>query len=278
MANGVDVVRLKNEFIMEFALWIAPVEEIARQPDEPTLDAFRLAIVRFDQGTHSWNQSVQRFRQQVQYPLIPPGLGSVYSYAHDQIGSIYSGLYSKGVANGLTERKEYLRQLLDQIKNEFLGHMDMIPVTWDAEMFSGESPLTAHLRIKDVIKTAKNRVHYSDRYMRDDVFPLYLRDLDRNLEITLVTTRGNAGYGVIHLLPVATLAKAEFPNFHLIQVDQKDMHGRKLRIDDQVFLIDSGITPGGKPQPYPNEFAPADSTQAGHDALDDLIRNGTVVV
>ena len=110
------------------------------------------------------------------------------------------------------------------------------------------------------------------------MFPLYLRDLDKNLEIKLITTKGKADYGVMHLQPVATLAMAEFPNFQLIQVDWKNIHGRKLRVDNQIFLIDPTITPAGIPQSYSNEFALADSTQAGHDTLDELIRKGTVIL
>jgi hypothetical protein len=154
----------------------------------------------------------------------------------------------------------------------------VIPVVWEAEVFKGTSPLVVYFRIKEVMGTAKLRIDYADRYMKDDIFPLYLRDLDRNLSIRLITTKGDNIYGATHLRQVVTLAKAEFRAFELIEVSPKKLHYRRLRVDDQIFVIEPSISTGGKPAEYANEFAPADSSPAGHAEFDAVIASGTVVV
>lgn len=194
------------------------------------------------------------------------------------VGDILGGLYDFTRPIDVPKIVGSLKSTMDQMKTLVYGYLDMIPVEWEAETFDGTSPLAVYFRTREVLSTAKSRVDYFDRYMNRDIFDLYLRDLPSNLSIRLVTTRGTGDYGVVHLEPVARLAKAELQSFQLVEVDPKNMHDRKLRIDDQIFVIGSGITLGAKHPEHANEFAPADSSPKGHAELDALIRSGTLIV
>jgi len=130
------------------------------------------------------------------------------------------------------------------------------------------------LNIRDTIGTAKRRVHYFDRYLDTEFFHLYLRDLNRGLEVRLVTTKGNASFGVTNVLSVSRLAAGEFANYQLIECLAADLHDRNLRIDEMVFFLGTSIKDAGS---QPTNFSPADSTAAGHAVLDGIMATGTVI-
>jgi hypothetical protein len=74
------------------------------------------------------------------------------------------------------------------------------------------------LAIYDAVRTAKRRLHYFDRYLDSDFFALYLRDLDRAVEVRLVTTAGTNHYGVTNVAAVSTLAAKEFSDYQLVEL------------------------------------------------------------
>jgi hypothetical protein len=282
-----DIARLKHVLTYEFALWLNPLEEIVRSTELPSVENFRLAITQFENGRMAWYKARENFLAKGNFPVMPPDFAAFLNQQSNVTSGVFGikgALYPVGKAVDVPSALKRLRDILESMQAEFYSHLATFSETWSPEAFKGDSPLAIYFHIKDIIASAKTRIHYFDRYMRDYIFWLYLRDLNRSLEIKLVTTQGKknkAGipeYGVLNLQPVAVLAKAEFPNFQLIEVDPKNMHDRMLRVDDQVFLIGSGITPGSSFPTHANSFAPADSSKAAHDELDTLIRDGSVAV
>lgn len=122
--------------------------------------------------------------------------------------------------------------------------------------------------------TAAHRIHYFDRYVNEEFFRLYLRDLDRSLEIRLVTTKGNQDFGVDNLLPVSGLVAQEFSNYQLIECHHTNLHDRNLRIDDNIFHLGASLKDAGR---HPMNFSLADSSAQAHQILDDVMGGGTVV-
>jgi len=118
------------------------------------------------------------------------------------------------------------------------------------------------------------RIHYFDRYLKKDIFPLFLNEVSREIEIRLITTRGNQNFGVHHLTPVSNLARQEVTNYQLIEVSQSDLHDRNLRVDDSFFSLGPGVDRAGMAL---TNFNPSDSTATGHQSLDSLISRGAVI-
>jgi len=116
---------------------------------------------------------------------------------------------------------------------------------------------------------------YFDRYINLDFFELYLRDLSRDIDIVVVTTPGNAKFGVQNIAALSRLAAQEFKSFQLFQCQPHELHDRNLRIDDHIFHLGSGAC---NPGTYPTNFTPADSSPAGQKILDDLIANSAKIV
>jgi hypothetical protein len=127
------------------------------------------------------------------------------------------------------------------------------------------------MSIRDAMMTARSRIHYFDRYLSADFFPLYMRDLSRAIEIRLVTTAGDNDFGVQNVGPLAKLAAVEFGNFQLIRCEPSDMHDRNLRIDNNIFFLGPSVNAAGR---SPTNFALSDSTPKGHLVLDAILSKG----
>ncbi|MDR4521527.1 MAG: hypothetical protein R3E36_13215 [Nitrosomonas sp.] len=167
-----------------------------------------------------------------------------------------------------SKKRAYLREQLAAVEDRTLVAIDSVPIDWNARLFEERTPFSTCMSIRDALLTAHVHVHYFDRYLSTDFFPLYLRDLSRSLSIKLITTPGNNSYGVKSVLPIATLAAQEFADFQLLECDPADMHDRNLRVDERVFFLGPSANSAGR---YPTNFAPADSTAIGHAILDNLV-------
>jgi hypothetical protein len=182
------------------------------------------------------------------------------------------------LANNTTDddRTKQLRlhESLEETKRQVLEKIDQIPIDWTSVIFQESTPFSTHLRIYDAIRTAKRRIHYFDRYLDADFYPLYLRDVGRSLEIRLVTTKGTQHYGATNIAAISRLAQQEFTDYQLIQCAQSVLHDRNLRIDDRIFNLGTSIKDVGK---HATNFAVADNTAQAHQILDDLIKKGTVI-
>jgi hypothetical protein len=201
---------------------------------------------------------------------------------HDDVNRMRFGVEHvvtalKGVlaTDDTRECQNSLRRLLAEIKPIALAAIDAVPIELEPRLLEERTPFSAYMAINDLVRAAKVRLHYFDRYLNVDFFPLYLRNLDRSVQVWLVTTKGDATYGVTNMLAAAKLAKAEFADFRLIECDYKDLHDRHVRIDDKV--VNLGQSP--KVKTYgPICLSPGDSTTAGHIKLDDIAKGTQVVL
>jgi len=214
--------------------------------------------------------------------ILPWFLGSIYRQEQSlwawQEYSVHATRHSHGDAGDKTEPAEAQATLRDALKRaeaEFIRLIDQIPIEWEPHLAAAKTPFTTCLMIGDAISGAQRRIDYFDRYLDPDLFPLYLRKLRRNVAAKLITTRGNAQYGVVAVQALARLAAQEFSAFSLVECTPADLHDRNVRVDDVVFHLGPSTNAVGR---YPTNFTPGDSTSHGHQVLDDIIAAGTVVV
>ncbi len=98
--------------------------------------------------------------------------------------------------------------------------------------------------------------------------------MENTVSIRLVTTAGNAQYGVASVAAVSNLARRQFNDYQLIEVSPNDLHDRNLRVDDQIFSLGPGVARAGMAL---TNFGPSDSSLEAHNEFDRIIASGRVV-
>jgi len=269
----------KRHLIMLFGIMIAPARELAQATTPPNLMDYRQLFARMAGTEGSWNGVVRTF--------------TTFKDAYfDDTSSQLSGLNTlsgflsdiQNIVNrppadlDLTALQLQFETALDELYQQFFKLIEQIPIDWQATLSEANTPLTVYMRISDAIAGARRRLDYFDRYLREDFYDLYLRHLDRNLAVRLVTLEGSKNgrksSGALAVTPISDLTRQEFKNYKLVQVMPKDMHGRILRVDDTIFYLDASVSDAGR---YPTHFAHGDSRPAAHQALDKIIDQGTVI-
>ena len=160
--------------------------------------------------------------------------------------------------------------MVAQAQSQLLDLVERVPAAWEPEIFAANTPFTAYLRLREAIAQVRSRIHYFDRYLGPEFFDLFLADLDRQIQIRLVTTK----LGVERVLAVSRLARAEFSDYQLVQATPGDFHDRNLIVDDRVFSLGPGAERAGAQL---TNFGPADSSPAAHSALTSVLQAGTPV-
>lgn len=160
-----------------------------------------------------------------------------------------------------------LREHLDQTTLAVRSAINQVPITWEAEFVPDGSPLTAYIKIQQALGTANKRVHLIDPYVHPRLFSLYFNHLDHSVETYLITKSNN----IKHVIDQAKLAYVEFDKFRLLKYPNEKSHDRNLRVDDNIFNLGGSVKDLAVKSYY--NFTVADSTQTGHDFIDDIIEN-----
>ena len=266
-----DKLAERTQIAIEFGILLQPFFEIAEADDPPPLSRYRLARGQVEAGKVRWAQHVETWCSFGDVKLDREKREIVDSVDRllADVDNFLTGNYDPETA------QVKVRVSLDNARAAFSTRMGQVPFDVEAILSEANTPFTVHLRLADLIATAQQRVHYFDRYLTDDFFPLYLRNIARSIEVRLVTTAGNPQYGIANVQPQAQIAGQEFTNLRLIRVSQNDLHGRHLRIDDSNYNLGSSAQHVGL---HPTSIDPGDSSQNGHQVLDTIIASGTRVV
>lgn len=261
----------RSILILHFGRLMAPVYELAERSSPPAAAEYRVAVATLAPDMDRWNAEVNAFAT-VGGTWFGLESNDIMRPAHNfRLGPL--GELARS-SNDLATKQATLRQLLKTVQDETLAAIDNIPIEWEPRLLGAKTPFTVHMHIRDAILTTKKRVHYFDRYLNADFFSLYLRGLSRSVQVRLVTTQGNANFGVANVRAVSALAVAEFADYQLIECHHTDLHDRNLRIDDQIFFLGPSINAAGT---HPTNFSPTDSSAAAHAILDAIIAKGTVI-
>lgn len=261
----------RSLLILQFGRLMAPIYEFAERASPPDSAEYRVAVATLAPDIERWTAEVNVFAT-VGGSWFGQEANDIFRPAHNfRLGPL-SDLARN--SSDLAAKQATLRQLLKTVQEETLAAIESIPIEWEARLLAAKTPFSVYMHIRDAISTAKKRIHYCDRYLNVDFFHLYVRDLARSVQVRLVTTQGNASFGVTNLRPVSSLVAGEFADCQLIECDHTDLHDRNLRIDDQIFFLGPSINAAGT---HPTNFSPTDSSAAAHAILDAMIAKGSVI-
>jgi hypothetical protein len=170
---------------------------------------------------------------------------------------------------------------LDQSFESVDRRLREVPADWTQVTFPRGDRLAATLHLQNLFLRARQRLDIVDRYL-DETPLLFMRDLPRELPIRLITTARVAAsgkkstFGCAHLEPYARIAKTQYPNLQLIQVDPKHFHKRAIRVDELIFVIDQSI--GDLSLKDSAHMSAPTKAKPAHEELDALIVLGQVIL
>lgn len=267
--NSKDKAAQRTTLVLGLGLLLRPLQDLARQSPPPAASAYNITAAKCRRDLEQWYEEVRTFCTFDGYALndlCQDILLEPQNLIH------YLGQYARNSDD--TARQLEFSYQLSLCRELTLAAIDRVPIEWNPHLHDAKTPLSVHFHIRDAIGTAKQRVHFFDRYLDADFYPLYLRELSRNIEVRLITTKGKLNFGVTNVLPVSKLAAGEFQNYQLIECLPADLHDRNLRIDGAIFHLGPSIKEAGT---SPTNFTPADGSVNAHAILDSIIAKGVSV-
>ena len=259
---------------MELGTLIQPFVELVDSSVPPTINKYRIASAKVQSGDSAWRNTAR---------LFSTFADDVFMNSEFQKISHVNELFLRKVSSLINdaEKTQDLKSLqvkcadeLKKLKENFYKYISEVPIEWEPEIFPANTPFTSYLRIKEAISLAKERIHYFDRYLKVEFLETFLRNVDKNIEIRLVTTAGKRDFGVKGVLAVSKLVRQEFTNYQLIEVSPNDIHDRNLRVDDFVFTLGPGVDRAGLAL---TNFGPADNSAQALAHFDAIIGSGNVI-
>ncbi len=267
----------KCRLIYEFGILIQPLEELARAEQQPSPGAYRIAIAKVQAGEGAWRKEVKEFTTFAPDIFFSQQYNDISHVPERCMGTLSKLINEAADWRGFPKPEHlqlFVKKEVENTRVRFFEYIDRIPIEWEPVVFEANTPFTSYLRIKESIVSVKQRLHYFDRYLKSDFLTLFLASVGNAVSIRLVTTAGNAQYGVAGVAAVSNLARRQFTDFQLIEVSPHDLHDRNLRVDDQIFSLGPGVARAGMDL---TNFGPSDCSPEAHDQLDLIIKNGRVV-
>lgn len=271
MAN--EKARQKDRVLLELGLLLQPIQECIQTDPAKDPKEYRIAIARTHVGDNTWRQLVAEFATFSGDVVFKKELYEITHVPERLIGELGNLISNPRVSDDLEKLKIKSNEAYERLLNYLFSQINNIPIDWEPELFPANTPFTAYLRIREVVRASSTRIHYFDRYLRPEFFRLYLSEVPRSIEVRIVTTAGDSSYGIRGVGDISNLVRQEFSNYKLIEVEPRMMHDRNLRIDDNIFSLGPGIDRAGIAA---TNFGPSDSTDVGHSAIDAIINSGSV--
>lgn len=265
----------KSQLIYEFGILVQSLEELARTKQLMSLNDYRIAIAKVQTGDGVWRHQVKEFT------TFAPDISfnqeyQDISHVPERCWGILKGIINDPVLqNNPSQLKGRVEHEIASARENFFNYIERIPIEWEPVVFEANTPFTSYLRIKESIVSVKQRLHYFDRYLKPDFFPLFLASVENDVSIRLVTTTGNMQFGISSVAAVSRLAQQQFADYQLIEVAPTDLHDRNLRVDNQIFSLGPGLDRAGMAL---TNFGPSDSSAEAHAQFDQIIAKGRVVL
>ena len=264
----------KDQLIYEFGILIQPLEELARAAQPTSLSDLRIAIAKVQAGDAALRQQIQQFATFAPDIVFRDECWDISHVLEHCLGALSEVVNHPRHQNDPKRVKERVENEVGRARKTFFEYIDRIPFEWEPVVFEANTPFTSYLRIRESMVSVKHRLHYFDRYLKPDFFTLFLASLKSAVSIRVVTTAGNAEYGVACVAAVSNLFRQQFVDYQLIEVAHTDLHDRNLRVDDQIFSLGPGVDRAGMAL---TNFGPSDSSAEAHNEFDRIIAGGRVV-
>lgn len=264
----------RDNLIMEFGILMQPLNDLASRFTPPEKREYNIANAKLSGGIDSWSKRVKEFT------FFANDIDFV-----DERRTICKSVddikrWMKNLANkrlglmGLEGLQHQLKHKLEESKTNFISALDAVPFDWEPEIFEANTPFTSYLRIKETMSIITKRINYFDRYLKEDFFFLFLKYINRDISVRLITTQGNTRYGIKNVSHISNLARQEFKDYQLIEIQPSIIHDRNLRIDDKIFSLGPGTDRAGMAL---TNFCPSDDSAKAHKELDDIISSGSII-
>ncbi|GJL49740.1 MAG: hypothetical protein NPIRA01_09670 [Nitrospirales bacterium] len=262
--------RQRHEVVMEFGILIQPIVDLVVANTPPAINQYRVAAAKVQAGDGMWRGSVRKLASFGPDILMNAEFQKISHTVERFLRNINNLISDAAKSNDTDKLQTVCKNEVDRTKEDFYECLAEIPVEWEPEIFPANTPFTAYMKIKDAILTASSRVHYFDRYLPTNFFDLFLRDIERNIELRLVTTKS----GISNVREVSEIAMKEFDNYQLIEVDPSKLHDRNLIIDTSVFSLGPSIDRAGF---APTNFGPSENSDAAQSELAQILLVGKIV-
>lgn len=260
----------RDQVIREFGILFQPFYELALKENAPNLKSYRMAIAKVQAGDGRWRQTVMEFTTFAQDITFVDEYNEI-SHVPERFRMLIKRIINDPSGSiDLDSVHERFKIELTNAQDKFHEAVNKVPFEWEPMLFEANTPFTSYLRIKESIAYVKHRLHYFDRYLSEDFFHLFLKFLDRNISVRLITTKD----GINNTLHISALAHQEFRDYQLIEVKPKIVHDRNLRIDNQIFTLGPSFNRVGMSL---TNFGPSDSSAAAHLEFDKIIAQGNIV-
>ena len=260
----------RQQLIYDFGILVQPFEDLARNSSPPSITDYRIAIAKVQSGDPAWRKQVREFTTLASDILLNQEFQRL-SHVPERFWTKLAPALNNPISQEHPEKLHapFQKHVAD-LRNDFFGCLNQVPVEWEPVIFQANTPFTAYLGIKEVFAVINERVHYFDRYLKSDFFDLFLRTVNRDVSIRLVTTAS----GVRSVSAISGLACQEFSDYQLVEVEHTKMHDRNLRVDDKIFSLGPGADRAGMAL---TNFGPSDNSAAVHTAFDQIIADGHIV-
>lgn len=266
--------RQRNDLILELGLLVQPIAELAKAEQPPIANDYRIACAKVQAGDAKWRESAKKLSTfapdiflQAEFQNLSHAVERFLQKFNQRLSSVSQNSDHLDI-RGMCEME------IENLKKDVYSCLTAIPIEWESEIFAANTPFTAYLKIKDAISSAVSRIHYFDRYLKPQFFDMFLRDSIRTLEIRLITTAGDNSYGINAIRPISDLARVEFGDYKLIQVNPNDMHDRNLIIDSNVFSLGPGVDRAGIAL---TNFSVSENSTEAQAELERLLISGTTI-
>jgi len=274
--TALDKAAQRSSLLLQMGDVFRTVREIVEKPSPPTRAEYRVAAAIFRHDIDRWLGEVSAFVTVGQYRFEheSTSIRRSLNRLHGFVGEISNDDSVDDVG-----RQTRLREKHQLHQRAIVAAIDRVPIEWTPKLHGAKTPFALYLHIRDAISTAKERIHYFDRYLDVDFYHLYVRELSRSLEIRLLTTAGKpdksgqTGFGIAQVQTLSRLVGGEFSDYELRECTPSDLHDRNLRVDDAVFFLGTGTGDAGE---KPTNFGPGDCTANGHAILDSIIAKGVL--
>jgi len=269
-----DKARQRHEVALEFGILVQPIVDLVGRDASPSISTYRVACAKVHAGDAPWRQSVKNLMTYGPDVFLNTEFQKTSHVVERFLREINTQIERATKSNDIAELQSACANEVSKLKEDFLKCLAEIPVDWEPEIFPANTPFTAHLKIKDAVSSTTRRLHYFDRYLRPEFFDLFLRDLPRTIELRLITTHGNGMYGTTGVSAVSDIARREFRDYQLIEVNPTDLHDRNVIVDDAVFSLGPGVDRAGLAL---TNFGPSDTSTSAQTEFARIIGSGVVV-
>lgn len=259
---------------MEFGILFQPFDDLARSAKAPNLESYRIAIAKVQAGDGMWRKQAKEFATFAQDIVFNDEYQDIAHVPERFCRLIKEFIGYPNVSFSLEMVHKKFKEELANSKKQFFEYVKKVPFEWEPILFEANTPFTSYLRIRESIAIINNRLHYFDRYLKEYFFHLFLKFLDINISVCLVTTSGDRNYGINNVIHISDLARQQFKNYQLIEVKPEILHDRNLRVDDKIFTLGPGLDRAGMSL---TNFSPSDSSAAAHRELDSIIAQGNII-